>query len=76
MKAFTILYALGSAALVSGCISSTAFSSNQRPQIDYKGDSPEAARLKDHALCLKAAWETNAPSGEAICDQIFRKDGL
>ena len=76
MKAFTILFAIASTALAGGCSSSAAFSSNQQPHNVVKGDSSEEARLKDHALCLKAAWETNAPSGEAICDQIFRKDGL
>ena len=71
MKAFTISFALFAAALVTGCSSGTAASNHQQPQIVYEGDSPEAARYKAHAECLKSAWDSDRTLGTLECDRRF-----
>ena len=74
MKVFTISFALIAAALVTGCSgqsTASTTSESQQPQIVYKGDSPEAARYKAHAECLKSAWENERTMGKLQCDERF-----
>ena len=76
MKVFTMSFALIAAALVTGCSGQGTISNtnqSQQPQIIYQGDSPEAARYEAHAACLKAAWETKAPTRALLCDERFEK---
>ena len=77
MKAFTISFALITAALVTGCsgqstASTTSTSQQPQPQVIYQGDHPEAAKLKAHAVCMAAAIEHGSYSDQLACHHRFQ----